>query len=175
MLASLLLHGCTKSVEDVKAAHASSGAADPTQPASNVTQLPIIDPDMVAAVSGAGSDTPISLRFRLDSRPEVGKSLTVQFALVPDPKVKIRRMYLSFQPGDGLELQGEQKLDVDENAAAATVQHQLTLLPRQPGILQLRTTVVVDTATDSVTRSYVIPVIAAGAPSDSPSRGSVAN
>jgi hypothetical protein len=128
---------------------------------------------MVSAVSNVSSDTPINLKFRLTSRPEVDKPLTIEFAVVPDSPEQIQHIHLAFLAGEGLDVQGEQKLDVDARAAAGTVRHDLTVVPRHAGVLQLHATAVVDTSSASLARSYGIPVITFAAPAPGPVSHSV--
>jgi hypothetical protein len=129
-----------------------------------------IDPDMVAAVSSAHSNTPISMRFGLSARPVVGTPLTVTVALIPAADVGISHVRASFQPGEGLQLQGERNLDISDPAAGVVVEQELTVVPQQPGVLSLNATVVVDMDGGSLARSYSIPLIAGDnlAPARSP-------
>ena len=41
------------------------------------------DPDAVNAVSTANSTTPISVKFRIDHKPQVGEPLSIVLALIP--------------------------------------------------------------------------------------------
>jgi hypothetical protein len=120
-----------------------------------------IDPDMVSAVSAAGSaTTPISMKFRLAGRPTVTAPLQVTLLLIASPDVSISHIHLSFQPGDGLQLQSDRTLDVSAVAPGTVVQQDLTVVPQQSGMLSLTATVLVDTDSQSITRTYSIPLIA---------------
>jgi hypothetical protein len=120
----------------------------------------LIDPDMVAAVSSAHSNTPISMRFALSARPVIGTPLTVRLALVTATDVAISHIRASFQPGDGLQLQAERNLDISDPGAGAVIEQELSVVPQQAGVLSLNATVVVDTDGGSLARSYSIPLIA---------------
>jgi hypothetical protein len=125
-----------------------------------------LDPDMVAAVSSAHSSTPIGMKFRLSARPVVGTPLQVLVALIPAADVGISHIHASFQPGDGLQLQAERTLDINDPTAGGVIEEELSVVPQQAGVLSLNATVVVDMEAGSLARSYAIPVIA----SDNPSR-----
>jgi hypothetical protein len=175
LAAPLLLVGCTKSASDAASLRQSHDDADKAQAtvASSAALQAAGDADMVAAVSNVSSDTPISLKFRLASRPEVDKPVIIEIALVPDAAEQIQHIHLSFQPGEGLEIQGEQKLDIEARAAAGAMRHDLTVVPRHTGVLQLHATAVVDTNSASLARSYGIPVITFDAPRSAPPSHSV--
>lgn len=118
-----------------------------------------IDPDMVAAVSSAHSNTPIAMKFGLAARPAVGSPLTVTVALIPAPDVGISHIHASFQPGDGLLLQSDRTLDISEPSPGAAIEQQLSVVPQQAGVLSLNATIVVDMDGGSLARSYAIPLI----------------
>jgi hypothetical protein len=123
------------------------------------------DTDMVAAVSAGGSSTPISMKFLLSSRPVVGTPLQVVVALIPAANVAITHIHASFQPGEGLQLQSDRSVDINEPAAGTMLEQQVTVLPQQAGVLNLSVTVVVDMDAGSLARTYSIPLIASDHPS----------
>jgi len=124
-----------------------------------------LDPDMVAAVSSAHSSTPIGMKFRLAARPVVGTPLQVQVALIPASDVSISHIHASFQPGEGLQLQGEHSFDVNAPESGVVIEQALSVVPQQPGVLSLNVTVVVDLDNGSLARGYSIPLIAGDNPS----------
>jgi hypothetical protein len=126
-----------------------------------------LDPDMVTAVNSAHSTTPISIKFRVSARPVVGTPLTIVLALVPAENVGISHIHASFQPGDGLQLQGERTLDINDPGAGVIIEQELSVVPQQPGVLSLNATIVVDLDGGSLARSYSIPLIASDNPSQS--------
>jgi hypothetical protein len=123
-----------------------------------------VDPDMVAAVSSAHTNTPISMRFALSARPVIGTPLIVRVALVTATDVAINHIRASFQPGDGLQLQVERNLDISDPGAGAVIEQELSVVPQQAGVLSLNATVVVDLDGGSLARSYSIPLIAGDNP-----------
>jgi hypothetical protein len=165
-LASLVLTlaGCTRSAEEVRAdrmareQHSAEQPTDEARAAADVVAAS--DADMVSAVTAANTTKPISLKFRIGSRPVVGKPLKLELAVLPDSPTRIVRVHLIFQPSEGLAVVGEHEMDIDEIAAQSRVQRELTLQPLQPGVLSLTATAVVDTDAESISRSYTIPLIA---------------
>lgn len=147
-----------------RGAHNATGAGQSQQQNRDAAQGAksgaVIDPDMVAAVSSAHSNTPISMRFALSGRPVIGSPLIVRVALVTASDVAISHIRASFQPGDGLQLQTDRNLDVNDPGAGAVIEQELSVVPQQAGVLSLNATVVVDTDGSSLARSYSIPLIA---------------
>ena len=154
------LGGCSRSAQDVAAAHGlHSGKSQDTTSAKPGNG---IDPDMVNAVSAAGtSTTPISMKFKLGGRPQVTTPLQLTVLVIPSADVTINHIHVSFQPSDGLQMQSERTVDLSEPAPGTPVQEELTLLPQQSGVLSLKATVLVDTDSQSISRTYAIPLIAA--------------
>jgi hypothetical protein len=116
--------------------------------------------DMVAAVSSAESATPVSLRFRLGDRPQVGRPLQLQLALAQAPDMEIEALHITLLPRDGLQVQSDHNLDFVSPPAGATQDLKVVLLPQQSGVLGLAVTVTVDTSKTSITRTFSVPLIA---------------
>jgi hypothetical protein len=81
--------------------------------------------------------------------------------VTPASGVTITHIHVSFQPGDGLQLQSDRSLDVTDPGAGSPIQQELTVVPQQNGVLSLDATVLVDTDSESITRVYTIPLVAA--------------
>jgi hypothetical protein len=154
-----LVSGCSRSAQGLGALHmkhSGDSAAAPSAKAGG------IDPDMVNAVSAAGaSTTPISMKFKLGGRPLVTTPLQLTVLVIPSPDVTINHIHVSFQPSDGLQLQTDRTMDLTQLTPGTPVQQELTLVPQQSGVLSLKATVLVDTDSQSISRSYSIPLIAA--------------
>ena len=161
---AVLLAGCARSTDEVRASREARGLAGGERAAAPV-QSPL-DADMVAAVSNVPSVTPVSLHYRLNDAPQVGKPVTVEMVLVTDANVHVLRLHLSFHADDGLELRGNATVDVDEAEANSPLRRQVVVVAHQDGVLQLHATAVIDSSNDSLARIYSIPLIAteAGAP-----------
>ena len=123
-----------------------------------------LERDMVAAVSPGGSDPPIGLRFRLESKPVVGAPAQLVLALIPTPGVEISHIHGALQ-GDGLQLQSSRTFDIDSPAAGGPIEQDLTIIPQHNGVLSVSATLQIDYNNGSLSRTYVIPVIAADAAS----------
>jgi hypothetical protein len=123
-----------------------------------------LNPDLVNAVSAANSTTPISLKFRIETKPVVGQPVTIELVLIPAQGIAIDHIHSSFQVGDGMQLASERAFDVEQPEAGVPLEHELTVLPRQPGVMEVTATVIVDSESGSLARSYAIPVIAEALP-----------
>ena len=154
-----LVTACGHTSQDAAAAHAQHSGKGQVDKSAKV---PGMDPDMVSAVSLAGpSTTPISMKFKLGSRPVVTTPLQVSVLVIPASGTDITHIRVSFQPGDGLLLQSDRSLDVTDLSAGTPIQQDVTVVPQQSGVLSLSATVLVDTDTGSITRTYSIPLVAA--------------
>jgi hypothetical protein len=152
-----LLNACGQSSQDPTATHAIHVKKVPSQADRAGSG---IDPDMVSAVSAAGnSTTPISMRFRLADRPAVRAPLQVTLLLIPSTGVVINHIHVSFQSSDGLQLQSDRNLDLTDITPGTPIQQDLTVVPQQTGVLTLTATVLVDSDTQSISRTYSIPLI----------------
>lgn len=122
--------------------------------------------DMVRAVSGARAGAPVELKFSLADRPQVGQPLDVEIAVLP--VTAVNRIAASFRTGPGLELRGGEQMAAIQNPEPnVAINHKLTLVPQQDGIFFVSATVQVDSATESITRTFSFPIIAgAGVPTE---------
>jgi hypothetical protein len=150
---AMLLFGCGHSPQSAAPTHLS--AAPKKKPVNGV------DPDMVSAVSlGGASSGPISMKFKLAARPQVTAPLQITLVIIPANDAQINRVQLAIQPGDGLQLQSDRTTDLADLKPGVPVQQTLTVIPQQSGLLYLNATVLVDSDSQSVTRTYAVPLIA---------------
>jgi hypothetical protein len=120
-----------------------------------------IDPDMVSAVNLTGSSTNLfSMKFKIESRPQVTAPLQVRVLMIPAFDAEITHMQVLFQPSEGLQLQSGRSVDLTDLSGGKPVEQQVTVVPQQSGVLSLNATVLVDTASESISRTYAIPLIA---------------
>jgi hypothetical protein len=119
------------------------------------------DPDLVAAVSPGGSDPPIGLKFRLDTRPVVGMPAQLVLALLPTPGVQISHIHGSLQVADGLQLQSAHSFDINAPQSGVPLRQEVTVVPLRNGVLSFSATLVIDYDNGSTARTYAIPLIAA--------------
>jgi hypothetical protein len=157
---TLLFSGCGQpSPKDAAAAHLAhqnqAKAAKAPDASSN------IDPDMVSAVNLNGSSTNLfTVKFKLQSNPVLVAPVQVSIVMIPAPDVSITHMHVLFQPSEGLQLQSGRSVDLTEFTSGQPIEQQVTVVPQQTGVLSLSATVLVDTATESISRTYAIPLIA---------------
>jgi hypothetical protein len=157
-----LVGGCGQSTSvDPGATHTTHVSKSRSAATGGQASDAVIDPDMVSAVNLNGSGGNVfSMKFKLESRPAVTTPLEVTVLMIPAPAVEIIHVHMLFQPGDGLLLSTERDIDRRDLATGAPIEQRVTVVPQQSGVLNLNATVLVDTATESVSRTYAIPVIA---------------
>jgi len=115
--------------------------------------------DLVTAVGTGNTPVPISVKFRIGKRPQLGVPLQILVAIIPAPAAQIANLHGSFLPDTGLNLQGDRSFDVKELRAGEPLERQLTVVPEQPGVLNVNATFTLDVDSGTVSRSYAIPVI----------------
>jgi hypothetical protein len=152
--AALWLAACGR----VSLPHAASAAA-PRPAAAPRDAQQNKDADLVAAVGSAHSDAPINVKFRLDKRPQLGVPLQILVAIIPASNAQIGHLHGSFLPDTGMSVQGDRAFDAKDLRAGEPLEHQLTVVPEQPGVLNVNATFTLDLDNGSVTYSYAIPVI----------------
>jgi hypothetical protein len=163
--------GCAKSADEVKAARAArTGGPGPAAAAPRagkpITAVPG-DAELVSAVANDNTASDVSplfdLRFRLLARPEVAQPLQIEIVAVPATDTQFVRLQLSVVPGDGISLSGESTIEVRDRPTGERVRHTITVVPAQPGVLQLYVSAVAVTDKTALTRQFAIPLIAFGA------------
>ncbi len=141
--------------------HKDAQRAPPANPSNGNEAL---ERDMVAAVSPGGSEPPIGLRFRLETKPVVGSPAQLVLALIPTPGAEISHIHGSMQ-ADGLQLESARTFDIDSPRNDAPIEQDVTIVPQRNGVLSVSATLQVDYGNGSLSRTYVIPVIAGNAAS----------
>jgi hypothetical protein len=115
--------------------------------------------DMVAAVSAGKTELPVDVRFALRQRPELGQPIKLDVQVTPS--APLVRLIASFHAEDGLTLgDGVQQIVRDRPDPGVPIVHTLTLVPRQDGIFYVNATVLTDSGSESIGRTFTIPVIA---------------
>jgi hypothetical protein len=148
---AVAVNGCGSS--DPEAAPAGQGGAKPAKLAARA------HPDMVAAVSASRFPGPIDLQFAIPHRPVVGQPIDIQLVLTPS--VELERIVARFQATEGLEVvKGADTGRLDKPAPGVEISHTLTVLPKADGIYSITAIVLTDSATESVARTFSIPLIA---------------
>lgn len=156
--AALLLSGCGSSESEQAAGGKPKAATNAAVTAR---------PDMVAAVSSTKTPSIVELRFNIPERPTIGQPAQIQFSLTPS--VDLERLVARFQVPEGLELvSGAETARMDHPTPGAEITHTLTVIPKTDGIFNITAVVLTDTSTESVARTFSIPLIAGSGLSEAP-------
>jgi len=126
---------------------------------------------MVYAVATSRSLAPVSLKFALRQRPQVGQTDEVDYALIP--KVPgIDTLRVDFGSGEGLAVvsQGPSLAGV-RPAVGTPILGSVTVRPTKEGLFTLTVAVGVGSPNGSVVWSFAIPVIAAAGPAQAVANG----
>lgn len=116
--------------------------------------------DLVAAVTTARSRTPIDVKFRLKSRPQLNAPLEIELALAVTTPGEVTRVLLSLQGLEGFELVSDQRVVFEQFEQSATQTTTLVAMPRRAGIYYITATALVDDSRGgSLSRVYSIPVV----------------
>jgi hypothetical protein len=139
---------------------------------SGATPGKVVDPgptDLVSAVSGGAGDGPVALKFQVTQRPLSGQPVVITLRLVANQALE--HLEARFHPDEGLQV--TQGGDFDPEGpmeAGSAVDHALTVVPTHDGIYTVMATVTTGSAAQTISRSFVIPiVVAAQAPPSPPS------
>jgi hypothetical protein len=115
------------------------------------------DAKLVSAVGPSASSQPIQVKFRILARPTLGVPLQILVSVTPVQDVQINHIQGSFLPDGGLKLQSDRSFDQDDVREA--LQRTVTVVPQQPGVLNVNATFTLEVGDRSVSCSYAIPVI----------------
>lgn len=161
-----LVSGCGGGADAARSQHEAQAAAraGAARLAGDAAAASAADADMVSAVSPVASATPVSLKFRLSDPPQVGQTLRLDLALLQAPGLDIDTLLVSLQPSEGLQIESERSVEFHAPAVGATQRIVVTLRPQEQGLLSLGATVLVNTGSGSLSRSFSIPLIAVETP-----------
>jgi hypothetical protein len=162
----LALAGCGDSQPDATASKAAkSSTARKTAPG---------DSDMVAAFSATRQPGLVDLRFKLDKRPAVGAPVDIELAMVPT--VELERLFARFQASEGLQIvSGAESEHFERPTKGSSVSHKLTVTAKTDGIFYITAIVLADSESESVARTFSIPVIAGQGLSELPAAPAAAS
>ena len=102
----------------------------------------------------------MGLKFKLSAPPRVGQPLRIDLELSQQPGLDIDSLLISLQPGDGLSIESNHSFEFQGPVPGARQHMTVTVRAQQPGLLNLGATVLIGTASASLTRSFSIPLIA---------------
>ncbi|MEJ0038395.1 MAG: hypothetical protein WDO68_20340 [Gammaproteobacteria bacterium] len=154
LILSLALAGCdSQPASTASTAASKSNAARKAAPGGG-------DADMVAAFSATrGQPGLVDLKFKLAKRPAVGEPVEIDLALIPS--VPLERLFARFQAAEGLQIvSGAESEHFERPAKGASVSHKLTVTAKTDGIFYVTAIVLADSDTESVARTFSIPLIA---------------
>jgi len=140
-----------------------SGAAQTpggdAKPPTHVSKPVEANDDMVTAASASKGQGPITLKFALRQRPEIGQPVELDLEAIPN--ATIDRVTVSLRADEGLTVSDGAHWDpVDRPEVGVPFGHSMTLVPSRDGVFSVVVTVLTDTEAQSVTRSYLVPVVA---------------
>jgi uncharacterized protein YceK len=163
--AAALLLGCgSGSSSDA----AKPGTAKPvTRKGANAADA--LSRNMVSAVAAnKPSALPIQVKFELRERPQVGQPVEVNLAIVP-MSASVDRVSGKVEGEEGLEvIEGGQIAAADRPPEGIAIRQSVKVVPKQEGILTFHAVVTVDSAGQTSSEAYAIPLIAGGGAADLP-------
>jgi hypothetical protein len=120
--------------------------------------------DMVAGVAAGKGAGLVDLKFRIQSRPEIGQPLTIEIALLPNTAAELMRA--TFTATEGLSVRtSEVPAEYQQVQAGSLYRHELTAVPREQGVYFISATVMVQgSAGEDVYRNFSIPVVVGTSP-----------
>jgi hypothetical protein len=126
---------------------------------------------MVSAVAASKpSMVPVQVKFDLRERPDVGRPVGVDLAIVP-MSASVDRVSGKVEGEDGLELiEGGEIAATERPAEGVPIRHAVKVLPKRDGIYTVRAVVTVEAAGVSSTESYSMPVIAGTGAGENPGK-----
>jgi hypothetical protein len=150
-MASLALLACGDTEGETRSASAGDRQAG---------QVAAVDQDqMVKAVSSGKPGAPVSLKFDMAKRPQVGIALDITIAVSSESEA-LQQMQVIVQPTDGIEVvSGAQMPRVERPKAGEPYLHTVRVVPQRDGIFYVAAVVLVDGPAGSIARSFAIPVI----------------
>lgn len=115
--------------------------------------------NMVEAVPAGEGKVLIHLKFELNERPEVGNPFEISLVFIPVSPLE--RLYARFSAGEGLEVvKGSQTEQIARPIVGSAITHSLTVVPKRNGIFNVQAAVLMDSETESLSRTFSIPLIA---------------
>ena len=141
------------------------GAAKPAAAPRNAQPGDVVSPDMVSAVGGARiGPASVQVKFELRERPDVAQPLDIDLVILPASS-SLDRLYGRVEVADGLQLtEGAQIAPTDRPAQGAPIRHSIRVLPTRDGIFTVNAVVSVDSAGQSWSQTFSIPIIVGAGP-----------
>lgn len=157
LAAAALLAACdsepapdTKAEPVVKAAP--KPKADPAKAAASDATA-----KMARAVGNGKPGAAVDIRYDIQAKPEVGKPMEVEIALIPGPGVDA--MEVTFAGMDGITLAGTLSASFPAVKAGEPYKHTLSLLPDRNGVFYITVAVNTQMGGTSLGRTFSIPFV----------------
>lgn len=164
--AAVLLCGCSSGESpSAPTRAASTGAAAPRKP----QPTDLVPPTMVSAVSSGGSGpAAVQVKFELRERPGVAQPLDIDLAIIPASD-SLDRVTGRVEVGEGLELAAGGEIPPTERPVQGVpILHSIKVLPKKDGIFTVNAVLSLNSAGQSSTQTFSIPVIVGGGPGEPP-------
>jgi len=163
LIGAAILGGCSSGQSPGAAAPGSAAAKKPAHPTDALSRT------MVSAVpANKPSAVPVQVKFEVKAPPDVGQPLDIDLALVP-VSGNLDRISGTVAVEEGLELiEGAQIPPTNRPAEGVPITHGIKVRPLKNGIFTFSVTLSVDTAGQTSTETFSMPLIA-GAGLSSPS------
>lgn len=156
----VLLAACGSNGSDSGATDAAKQAqAKPAKPAVASPADPLAS--MARAVGNGKPGAAVDLRYDLLARPEVGKPLQLQVALVPGPGVE--GMEVTFSGMEGITLSGELTASFAGVKAGEAYKHTLSVLSDRTGVFYITASISAQVGGATAGRTYSIPFVVGAA------------
>jgi hypothetical protein len=138
-----------------KATTSPGAADDPLAAADKQTA------DMVHGVSPGKAAAPVDLKFNLLAKPELGKPLAIDVALIATGASE--SMTLAVQPAEGLDVDSaSSRENFPKSQVGALYHHQISVTPRAEGAFFVNVVVTTVVPGGPQSRSFAIPVLVGG-------------
>jgi hypothetical protein len=138
--------------EDKPKPSASAPAAAPADPTEK----------MARAVGTGKPGAAVDIKYEFASRPEVGRPVELNVALIPSAGVD--SMDVTFGGMDGITLAGSLMQSFSEVRAGEPHSHALSVLPDRNGVFYISASVSTQIGGASLTRAFSIPFVVGSAP-----------
>ena len=161
LAATLMLVGCGSG----ETPGIAGGAAKPAAAPRKAQPGDVLSPNMVSAVGGARiGPASVQVKFELRERPDVAQPLDIDLVILPASS-SLDRLYGRVEVADGLQLtEGAQIAPTDRPAQDAPIRHSIRVLPTRDGIFTVNAVVSVDSAGQSWSQTFSIPIIVGAGP-----------
>jgi hypothetical protein len=157
-MATLMLWGCCSKQQE--GASDSYGSGPGAHNSGNPARVAMMR-NMVGAVpANKGTDVPVQVRFQLRQRPAVGQPVDIDLVIIPSSET-LDQISGQVQADDGLELiSGSQIPPTQHPADGVPITHSIKVLPKRDGVFTFSAVLSVDYRGQTVTQTYLMPVIA---------------